>query len=297
MFESSLLAMRQDHLARLRPPRGRGDGRRCACPAVRMPTQTAQVPAGPAQVTVSSTYRSADGVTKWTTAASRAARALGSFVLRPHRTPATGIGVILITGMWLALRLLPEAAARRVLLSMSTNLHHLQHDPISVLAGSVVTLADPMDIGELLLFVLILAPLERLAGVRKMAALFFAGHVLATCTSEFGQRLLHYLGIVRHVAWNRIDVGPSYGEMAALAGLCFLLPTGWWRRILTVVAVSPVVVTWLVFRNLATTGHMIALGLGAAMAPWLLGAVRRRLHHVVPTRSLNATSALQTCSG
>jgi len=203
---------------------------------------------------------------------------LGFVAHRLRRTPITLVGPVLITAVWATLRMLPPLEARELLLAVSTNLHHLMTNPVLTLAGSSVTLAEPVDIGELLVFLLILAPTERLAGPRRTGALFVAGHVVGTCASEFGVMLLHHLGILAHAAWNRIDVGPSYGEMAVLAGLCFLLPCGWRRRAGTAVAAAPAVVTCVIFRNMATTGHVIAFLLGAALAPSLFREVRAGLY-------------------
>jgi hypothetical protein len=212
----------------------------------------------------------------------RALRLLKLFVPRLSRAPLTGLGVLAITGMWLALRFLPAEAAHGLLLSVSTNMHHLSRDPWTAVFGSMVTLASPSDIGELLVFVAVLAPVERLAGMRRMVILFMAGHVLASYASEFGEFVLHELGMVQNVVWNRIDVGPSYGEMAVLAGLCFLMPRGWWRRGFTLVAASPVFITWAIYHNLSTTGHVIAFLLGAALAPRLLGSVKQRVYRAHP---------------
>ena len=185
---------------------------------------------------------------------------------------------MLIAAVWATLRVLPPLVARHLLLAVSTNLHHLLTDPILALAGSSITLAEPIDIGELLVFVLVLAPTERLAGPRRTGALFVAGHVVGTCASEFGVMLLHHAGLLAQAAWNRVDVGPSYGELAVLAGLCFLLPSGWRRRAGTVVAAAPAVVTCVIFRNMATTGHVIAFLLGMALSPTLFRGIRARLY-------------------
>ena len=117
---------------------------------------------------------------------------------------------------------------RDLLVQSSTNIHHLETDPLNVLVTSLVWIDGRYWTPYLVLFTLILAPAERWLGQMRWLAVGLVSHVLATYVSEG----VLYLAIQRHLASGRLvhvrDVGVSY-FLAGMAGALIYRIPGPWR--------------------------------------------------------------------
>jgi len=176
------------------------------------------------------------------------------------------LGVLLATTAVLAAS---SRHGRTMLLrASSTNLDHLAHEPLRVLVASALWLQGFSIVTWALLFVVVLAAVERALGTRRALAVFAAGHVGATLLVALGLWIGIRAGVLRPGLDATIDVGVSYGFAAAAAAFTFLLP----RRARPVYAAA--LVGYLVFRLVAghtysDAGHLVALAIGYGL--WLMG--------------------------
>ena len=118
----------------------------------------------------------------------------------------------------------------RLLLTESTNVHNLAHDPLRVLGASAFWVGGtrlPWKVG--VRFLLVTAPAERLslarpgplaARVRRRARRRDAGH-------RVGNRLRHPRGLAGPGLATVSDVGVSYGFFAVAAVLTYQIPRPW----------------------------------------------------------------------
>lgn len=140
-------------------------------------------------------------------------------------------------------------------------------------AGRVLLLSGFLIAGSsqvivVLWFALVYAPLERCVGTWRWLTIVVVGHVGATLVTTFGiwADVRNHRGTSALV--QAIDVGPSYGLLAAVGFLAVGVP----RRALRLVALGGLVVyLGLPFVRGSTftdIGHVAASCIGAAM--WLL---------------------------
>jgi hypothetical protein len=156
--------------------------------------------------------------------------------------------------------------AHRLLLEQSTNLHHLGKDPVRVLIGSAFWLSGSGQIFLwLVLFSLVLAPVERWLGSARTAFVFAVGHVGATLLVAAGLWIAVHADIVERQVTHAEDVGVSYGFFAVAAVLTLRLPQ---RRRLpyALVLTGYLSLAAAIDSTFTDFGHLTALGLGALMA-------------------------------
>jgi hypothetical protein len=172
---------------------------------------------------------------------------------------------ILLVTTWV-LQSSSPAVARRLLLEQSTNLHHLGRDPIRVLIGSAFWLSSSGQILLwLLLFSLVLAPVERWLGSARTALVFGIGHIGATLLVAAGLWLAVNADIVDHDVTRAEDVGVSYGFFAVAAVLALRLPRRW-RLVYALLLVGYLTQAAAIDSSFTDFGHLTALALGALMA-------------------------------
>ncbi|MGD0272671.1 MAG: rhomboid-like protein [Gaiellaceae bacterium] len=169
------------------------------------------------------------------------------------------------------------STARTLLLERSTNLHQLGHDPMRALVASAFWLSSsPELLVWLVLFTLVLAPVERWIGSARTAFVFAVGHAGATLITAAGLWLaIHYNAAERNVA-HAIDVGVSYGFFAVAAVLAFRLSG---RRLVLYLAIliGYLGVMASVDRSFTDFGHLAAFSIGLLVAP-LVTPKRARSH-------------------
>lgn len=204
-------------------------------------------------------------------------RPLLVFVPRLRHVPVTLSFLIALGAVAWVLHALPSAQVHTFRARWSTDLYHLEHNPISALLGSIFICGNenfPLTATEVWL---ICAPVEQIAGARRMLVLFFVAHPIAALTTEFGGALLHATGHLQHLALHRVDVGPSYGQFGVAAGLCFLLPSGMFRRVGYGGFAAVLLAQWFARPDVTSTGHLLAFISGAILARPVLGALRKQL--------------------
>ncbi|MBL1079655.1 hypothetical protein JK358_35150 [Nocardia sp. 2] len=130
---------------------------------------------------------------------------------------------------WWTLRGTSDAFDRRLILSASTNLRNLQHDPIQVLVASAFWTEGGFPWSEILILLTFMALAERWLGSLRWILVVASGHICATLIVAVG--IAHKVD--KHLIPLRVtvaaDVGPSYGISAMLAALAFRLrgPARW----------------------------------------------------------------------
>ncbi len=176
------------------------------------------------------------------------------------------LGVLLATTALLAVS---SERGRTVLLrASSTNLNHLAREPLRVLVASAFWLQGFSLVTWALLFVVVLAAVERALGTRRALAVFAAGHIGATLLTALGLWIGIRAGAFSPALDDTIDVGVSYGFVAAAAAFTFVLP----RRARLPYAAT--LVGYLVYRLAAghtytDAGHLVALAIGYGL--WWTG--------------------------
>jgi hypothetical protein len=160
--------------------------------------------------------------------------------------------------------------ARSLLLEQSTNLHQLGHDPLRVLAASAFWLSGSWELLVwLILFSLVLAPVERWIGSDRTAFVFALGHAGATLLTAAGLWLAIRYGVVGTYATHAIDVGASYGFFAVAAVLVFHL-SGRRRALYLAVLIGYLVASAAIVRGFTDFGHLAAFAIGLSLAPLVI---------------------------
>ena len=253
---------------------------------MRIRTRSRQLPLGPRGPTFSP-----DGQTPCTVAGPLPARSDGTSAERCHhglpgvrglaaalvhwvgypwqgRATQTYASILVANALWLYQtdRWIKDAALR----SASTNLEQLSRDPLtSLLTSALWTDVDGWRsvLAPAAAVLLVFAPLERRIGTWRWILAFAAGHVGATLIVQGGLAVAGRAGLLDAAVSQSVDVGWSYGGMALLAVLTYLLPT---RRRLPF-ATLVVAAQLLALRHPTFTdfGHLAAVIIGLALGPWL----------------------------
>ena len=178
--------------------------------------------------------------------------------------PLTVTYLLLLTATTGLLTSSSAQSDQRLLLTVSTNLHQLAHDPVRVLVASAFWTSGWPELALwAVLFAAILAPLERGLGWRRTGLVFAAGHVGATLLVAAGLLIaLHVSAVPSSIVFAR-DVGASYGffAVAALAG--YLLAPRWRIRYLTVL-IGYVAAMAALSHTFTDFGHLSAVAIGLA---------------------------------
>ena len=191
---------------------------------------------------------------------------------------------------------LPPRLRNAVLLTHSTTLAHLKHDPLTVLFGSAMW----TDVGELLFMtftaVIYLAPLERWIGTWRTLLAFLAGHIGATVLIALWIEETVVLTPEQDRVYARtIDVGISYGAYCCAALLAYRLR--WPFRI----SVWALLAAYLLYQASLTDfdatvdytplGHLVAFGIGLLLWPLTRSERARERRHEPWIRTAPGTPA------
>jgi hypothetical protein len=155
----------------------------------------------------------------------------------------------------------------RLLLAFSTNLHQLAHVPLRVIVGSAFWTTGWGELASwLVLFTIVVAPVERRLGWRRTLLVFAAGHVGATLVVAAGLTIAVHTGAVDPSVASTRDVGVSYGffAVAALAGY-LLRPTARVCYLATLLAY--VILASTISHDFTDFGHLTAVVIGLACHP------------------------------
>ncbi|WP_329463072.1 rhomboid-like protein [Streptomyces sp. NBC_01431] len=153
----------------------------------------------------------------------------------------------------------------------STDVAHLSAAPVPTLLASALWIAGGIASPYALVFVFVLAALERRIGGWRTAGVFLLGHVVATLATELPVAVAVLAGHLPQSSLHRLDYGISFGLMATVGALTGLLtPLVRWAA-LGVVGVLLVQDLVELVEPLAAWGHPVALLVGVACWP----AVRR----------------------
>jgi hypothetical protein len=155
-----------------------------------------------------------------------------------------------------------------LLRQVSTNLEQMGRSTVRVLVLSAFLLGGSSIVIPVLMFAFVYVPLERCVGTWQWLTVVVVGHVGATLVTTFGiwADVRSHRGTTALV--QAIDVGPSYGLMAA-AG--YLLAGLRWARVRAATLLLFVGYLALPFMGTASftdSGHAAAGCIGIAM--WLL---------------------------
>jgi hypothetical protein len=185
-----------------------------------------------------------------------------------RRAPGAHIYLLVLFVTTTTVQAVDPAVAQALLRQLSTNLYEMGRSAGQVLFLSAFLVSSGGWIGLLAMFTALYVPLERWAGTWRWLVVVVAGHVGAT--------LVTTLGIWADVTHNRnevaltrgIDVGISYGLMAAAAFLWFGLPQGWFRWCYLAALAAAVGVPLVVSGTFTDVGHATAACVGGAC--WLV---------------------------
>jgi hypothetical protein len=191
----------------------------------------------------------------------------------PRRTPFTFWYLVVLLGTTILLSTVQKSLGEQLLLWTSTDAKNLAHRPVAVLLGSALVLASRHWSIYLLLFTVLVAPLERRVGAWRTFLVFASGHVIATLATEGPVLVAVALKLVpwRDAKW--LDVGVSYG-LFACAGLLVVLLARPWRWVALALLYVMVVLASLgdgapVATLTTAAGHVIAVHIGAlGWLPW-----------------------------
>ena len=187
---------------------------------------------------------------------------------RVTTAPFTYGYLVVLLATTVLLRLVSSRVADRLLADSSTDVAHLTHEPIRVLVTSALWLPGRWWLPYALLFLLVLAPLERRFGVRRAGLVFLSGHVGATLLTEVPIGAAIALHLLAPAEAHRLDVGVSYGTYAAVAAFAGSLSR---RRAVLVLlaALVSIVVPEVADPDMTMYGHLLSLGIGLCWWPLL----------------------------
>ncbi|MEV7597410.1 rhomboid-like protein [Kitasatospora sp. NPDC089797] len=193
----------------------------------------------------------------------------------PRRTPFT-LGYLAVVGITATFaRVADPELVQRLQEASSSDGHNLLLHPLRVLVLSGFWVAGGSWTPYLWGFAVTLAPLERRVGSARTAAVFAAGHVVATLLSQGVVIAAVDAGRMAPAALERLDIGVSYGVYACLGAVVASLPLRW--RLPALAGAGLVLAQQIAGeRDLVTAvGHPVALLTGVAMWGWVRRVERR----------------------
>ncbi|WP_405166969.1 hypothetical protein OG203_18795 [Nocardia sp. NBC_01499] len=209
------------------------------------------------------------------------------------RVPATVGYLVVLVAVTSVFSALSDSAQSKVVLHASTNLHNLLQGRVVTLLSSALVIGD---VGTAWLIMPLLASLLALAELRfgalHMVRVFLAGHIGATLLVAAGLWVaVEFDWLPASVRWSE-DVGVSYGAMALIGALVFVVPgrlriawaVGWFAA-----AIGGV----LLGQSFTNVGHLVAFCIGSAVGYGMIRTkvpVTRQFTRV--ERALLATSAI-----
>jgi hypothetical protein len=189
-----------------------------------------------------------------------------------RRLPVSAAFLTLMSVTTIVLASLGTAERQQLLLTSSTNLERLQHDPLRVLVLSILWESPTSFLTLVLPTVLVLALVERRIGSRRALAVLAAGHIGGTLLTALGIAAGINDGTLTPNVADAVDVGASYATYALVGYAGFLFASRTRFLLLTPVAVS-LVATVAIDRDFTSVGHLFSAVIGIALG---LGGFGRR---------------------
>ncbi|MGN2637094.1 rhomboid-like protein [Nocardia takedensis] len=179
---------------------------------------------------------------------------------------------------WWTLRGVGPAVERRLILSASTNLYNMRHNPVQVLVASAFWTEGGFPWLTIAGFLVVMAAAERWLGTTRWILLFAAGHIGATLLTVTAIDHAIDRGLIPVRVATAADVGTSYGFTAVLTAMTFRF-RGWVRLLWagTILAVLAAAL-WL-DPTFTDYGHLCAALIGLLVGALAVGfwtVLRRR---------------------
>lgn len=183
-----------------------------------------------------------------------------------RRAPGTFIWLAILLVTTIVVHRLSPGAERHVLGSRSTNLHHLQEDPLRVLLTSAFWLAGGGWPLYFVVYNIFHVPAERWLGTLRWLIVVVTAHVGATYLSEGVLYWAIQHGHARPSAAYTLDVGVSYGLAGVVAVLTYRISKPW-RFVYLAGVIVFFGVPLLSSPNFTDVGHFTAVLIGLACYP------------------------------
>lgn len=193
------------------------------------------------------------------------------FAIRDSPVTCAYLAVLLATSV--VRHLLDHRTALTWLHASSTNVVHLEHDPVQSLLAAALLVAGAPWLPWAVVILAVVAPLERLLGARWTAGIFLSGHVLGTVLTEAPIALCIAAGWLPHSLAYQLDFGVSYGVATCavvVAGLARPRP----RTVVLAVIGVVLVASTIIDPDMTQAGHAIAALTGLGWWWWLSGRDR-----------------------
>lgn len=189
-----------------------------------------------------------------------------------QRFPVSAAFLALMSVTTVVLASLGAAQRQELLLTSSTNLVRLEHDPLRVLVLSILWATPTSFLTLVLPTVLVLAVVERRIGSLRAFAVLAAGHVGGTLLTALGIALGIHAGTLAPNVADAVDVGVSYATYALVGYAGFLLAGRARLLFLTPVALG-LAAAVAIDRDFTSVGHLFSAVIGVALG---LGGFGRR---------------------
>ncbi|MEU8135380.1 rhomboid-like protein [Streptodolium elevatio] len=180
--------------------------------------------------------------------------------------PGTYIWWLILVVTTFVYESLPENAREVFLRQRSTNIEHLDSDPVHVLIGSALWTSGGGLFYYLVIFTVFHATAERWLGTWRWLCVAGIGHIGATYLSQGLVLLGIRMGTLSESMRDVVDVGVSYGLKAVMAMLVWYIARPWRWLYLAAVLLS-VVIPLLDGTTFTDIGHFSAVLLGLACYP------------------------------
>ena len=186
--------------------------------------------------------------------------------------PATSAYLLVLLATTAVLSSSSAQSDDHLLLSVSTNLHQLAHDPVRVLIASAFWTSGWWELALwTTLFAAILAPVERRLGWRRTTITFAAGHIGATLIVAAGLWIGIQLGAGDPADVLGRDVGASYGFFSVAALAAYVLAPRYRIRYLAAI-IAYVVAAAAILHTFTDFGHLAAVAIALACYPLVSAA-------------------------
>ncbi|WP_431781200.1 rhomboid-like protein [Streptomyces chumphonensis] len=195
-------------------------------------------------------------------------RHLARLLPDPKGTPFTFCYLLLLVATTLLTEFGDPEVVGRWLAGSSTDVQNLSKEPLFVLVASAMFYNGPLLAPVAFGFVFALTGLERRVGGWRTAAVFVAGHVLATLATQLTVAAAVALDHLPESSLSRLDYGISCGVLACAGALAGVLRVVWARWLLLGALATLVVADLVTLKDPVTDwSHLLALLTGIAL--WL----------------------------
>jgi hypothetical protein len=167
-------------------------------------------------------------------------------------------------------KLVDHRTALALLHASSTDVVHLEHDPVQSMLAAAMLVAGAPWLPWAVLILVTVAPLERTLGAGRTVLVFVSGHVMGTLLTEVPIALSIAFGWLPHSEATRLDFGVSYG-VATCAVVTAGLARGLPRWALLVATLGTIGATAVMDPDMTQAGHAIASLTGFGWWWWLSG--------------------------